>query len=161
MGKFENALKFTLQWEGGYVNHPADPGGATNMGITQGAYDAYRRSIKLNPQPVRGITRAEVDTIYRKRYWDAINGDTLGEMLGIALFDVAVNMGVGRAREFMRKVKSMLDDDPSNDDLEMARRVTDLRVSFYYSLARRRPTMRVFLKGWLNRARALKKAIGY
>lgn len=158
---FTNALAFTLQWEGGYVNHPADPGGATNLGITQNVYNAWRKSKRLLTQSVQLIARSEAEAIYKTRYWDVVNGDSLTPKLAMVMFDVAVNHGPGRAKEWIKQAKALMDADPDNDDLELSRRIIDLRVNFYYSLARRRPQMKVFLKGWLNRARALKQAVGY
>jgi hypothetical protein len=70
-------------------------------------------------------------------------------------------MGPGRALEFLSQAKKTLDTDPSNDGLELARRVIDLRVNRYYALVQRNPRLRKFLKGWLNRARELKQVIGY
>ena len=61
---FDTALAFALRWEGGYVNHPADPGGATNKGVTQRAYDAWRVRRGQTKRDVRAITGAEVHAIY-------------------------------------------------------------------------------------------------
>jgi len=68
-------------------------------------------------------------------------------------------MVVGRARQFLNGARAAWGDNATPEDL--ARGVIDQRVGFYYSLAKRRPSMKVFLKGWLNRARALKQLIGY
>lgn len=157
----DRALKFTLKWEGGFVNHPFDPGGATNRGITQSVYDTYRRSLKQAPRPVSQITDTELYAIYQKKYWNLLGCEGMPWPLDLAVFDVAVNHGPGRAKEFIKKAKANMDDDPKNDTMELARRVVDLRVNFYYGIVQRKASQKVFLNGWLNRARDLKKTIGY
>jgi hypothetical protein len=73
---FSRALSATLQFEGGYVNHPADPGGATNMGITQRVLADWRgRSVTA--ADVKALTRAEAAGIYRRLYWEMVNCDSL------------------------------------------------------------------------------------
>ena len=158
---YQQSLRFVLRWEGGYVNDPDDPGGATNKGVTQKTYDGYRRKKGLPLRPVREITDAEVGDIYKTGYWDTVDGDRQPWPLCLVLFDTGVNMGPGRAMEFLGQAKKLLDSDPGNDALELARRVTDLRVNRYYALVQRNPRLKKFLKGWLNRARELKRVIGY
>lgn len=161
LSDYPQALSFVLRWEGGYVNDPDDPGGATNKGVTQKTYDAYRRKQGLALRPVQQITDVEVGDIYKTGYWDTVGGDRQPWPLSLVLFDTGVNMGPGRALEFLSQAKKTLDTDPSNDGLELARRVIDLRVNRYYALVQRNPRLRKFLKGWLNRARELKQVIGY
>ena len=91
---FDLALRALLKLEGGYVNHPADPGGATNKGVTQAVYDDWRAARGLMKQSVRLIAPPEVSAIYRKQYWDAVSGDKLPSGLDYAVFDFAVNSGV-------------------------------------------------------------------
>lgn len=94
---FPQSLQLVLAHEGGYVNHPADPGGATNKGVTQGVYDTYRRSIGEKPRSVKSITKAEIEDIYRNQYWGKVDGDGLPAGIDYAVFDYAVNSGVGKA----------------------------------------------------------------
>lgn len=94
---FPQSLQLVLAHEGGFVNHPADPGGATNKGVTQGVYDTYRKSIGEKPRSVKSITKAEVEDIYRNQYWGKIDGDALPAGIDYAVFDYAVNSGVGKA----------------------------------------------------------------
>ena len=74
---FPEALTLVLRHEGGYVNHPDDPGGATNKGVTQGTYNAFRRSRGLPTRSVRELTGDELKTVYRQNYWDKVLGDDL------------------------------------------------------------------------------------
>ncbi len=91
------ALVFTLKWEGGFTNNPLDPGGPTNFGIIQSRYDQYRNAIKQPRRSVKDITVAEYTAIYDQYYWEPVRAKWLDGTLGLALFDTAVNMGVGGA----------------------------------------------------------------
>lgn len=89
---FAACLSETLAHEGGYVDHPKDPGGATNMGITQAALSDWRDR-PVSRFEVRTLTRVEADAIYRARYWNAVRGDDLPPGLDLVAFDGAVNSG--------------------------------------------------------------------
>lgn len=105
---FEPSLALTLAHEGGFVNHPKDPGGATNKGVTQKVYDAYRRNKGLELRSVRHITAAEVKDIYRKQYWDEANCGRLPAGLDYAVFDYGVNSGPSRAiKDLQRTINSV------------------------------------------------------
>jgi len=100
------ARAFIAKWEGGWADNPADPGGATNKGITIGTFTRWREAKGL-PTPtkedLRNITDAETDEIYRKWYWEASGSDKLPWPLALAHFDTAVNAGPGRAKEMLDK----------------------------------------------------------
>jgi len=101
---FEIALASVLIHEGGYVNHPEDPGGATNKGITWRTYNAWRRSRGQPEQSVRNITDAEVAAIYKAQYWDVVMGDDLPAGVDYAVFDFAVNSGPSRSAKFVQRI---------------------------------------------------------
>ncbi len=101
---YDRALEWTLAWEGGYVNDPHDPGGATNMGITQRVYDGWRLKQGLARRPVREIGPSEVRAIYRRQYWDAVRGDDLPPGIDAAVFDFAVHSGPARAVKFLQRL---------------------------------------------------------
>jgi len=90
---FDRSLAKVLIHEGGYVNHPADPGGETNKGVTRRVYDAYRQRKNLPIQSVRYISNAEVAEIYRFQYWNNCLGDHLPKGVDYVVFDGAVNSG--------------------------------------------------------------------
>ena len=100
---YPQAIKAVLLHEGGYVNHPKDPGGATNKGVTQKVYDAYRvrhgEPILLS---VKSISDGEVHDIYRMQYWNAIRGDELPAGIDYCVFDFAVNSGPSRAVKYLQ-----------------------------------------------------------
>lgn len=106
---FERALALVLKHEGGYVDHPQDPGGATNLGVTIGALSDWlgRPATK---QEVAALTRASVAPIYRKNYWAAIRGDDLPAGLDYCAFDFAVNSGPKRAAMALQRAVGVADD---------------------------------------------------
>lgn len=136
---FEASLKAVLEHEGGYVNHPRDPGGPTNFGVTKAVYDAYRKQKGAKPQSVKHISMEEVRTIYRKQYWDAIGADDLARGYDYALFDIAVNSGPKRAREWQGGY-------PTIDTL------CNRRMVFLKGL----PTWDTFGKGWTRRVEGVR-----
>lgn len=104
---FRAALRLVIMHEGGYVDHPLDPGGATNMGITRRTLAASRTISpwrKLPKSEVRNLTRREAGRIYRTRYWDAIAGDLLPSGIDYAVFDYAVNSGPSRAAKALQQI---------------------------------------------------------
>ena len=93
---FARALANVLVHEGGFVNHPKDPGGATNKGIT---IATFRKWVKRDGtiDDLKNISAADVAKVYRKHYWDKVRGDDLPSGVDYAVFDYAVNSGPGRA----------------------------------------------------------------
>lgn len=104
VANFERSLAAVLKHEGGYVNHPKDPGGATNMGITHKTLAAWRKVESVTRADVRNLTVSEVRQIYRAQYWAPIKGDQLPLGLDYAVFDFGVNSGVGRAVRFLQQL---------------------------------------------------------
>lgn len=107
---FASSLAAVLTHEGGYSNDPQDPGGATNKGVTQAVYDDWRRSKGLAPRSVRSLEKAELEAIYRKRYWDACRCDDLPSGLDYCVFDFAINSGAFRAARYLQKAAGVADD---------------------------------------------------
>ena len=101
---FRLSLSLVLAHEGGFVNHPRDPGGATNKGVTQKVYNAYRDYMHLPRQSVKYILDSEVSDIYYKQYWRTIKGDTLPCGIDYAVFDFGVNSGVVRAAKYLQRL---------------------------------------------------------
>lgn len=100
---FAQSIPFVLRWEGGFVDHPADPGGRTNKGVTQKVYDRWRARQGLAPRDVKFIDEAEVHAIYETDYWLPPRCDLLSRPLDLVQFDTAVNMGVGRAVRLLQQ----------------------------------------------------------
>ncbi len=88
--------------EGGEVNDPRDPGGHTNLGVTQGTLDTARRLLPDLPLSVAKLTAVDARRIYEALYWRPIRGDELPLGLALIVFDAAVNQGVEDARRFLQ-----------------------------------------------------------
>ena len=164
-----DALIFTLAWEGGFTNHPLDPGGATNFGVIQSRYDEYRKFKKLKTQSVKFITKAEYEEIYDKYYWDPVRAQYLSGPLGLSLFDTAVNLGVGGALSRLQSsmklsvtgkwTQNISDNIHEANQLDLAINICKLRIAKRYARIKQRPDQVVFLKGWLNRDNALLRKV--
>ncbi len=136
---FESCLALTLKYEGGYVNNPRDPGGATNMGITIAALSA-ELGRSASPAEVRALTRGQAAAIYRKRYWDRIGAGALPPGVDAMLFDIAVNSGPARALQWGRECSQGRAE-------ERIRALDARRRGFYRGLA----AFAVFGRGWMER----------
>lgn len=163
---FDSALAFTLGREGGFSDHPDDPGGATFRGVTQSTFSAFLRSRGLSERPVSGMTEAELRAIYR-RYWDDAGCPYLPERLAACAFDAAVNMGPGQAiRQLQRALWVEADGAIGPATIRAAQEVDELRAvyamltlrrEFYAELAKR--TGPTFLRGWIARVAALWRTV--
>lgn len=100
---FETCLAFTLREEGGYVDDPADPGGATNMGVTLATYRDWSDNPDLGPTQVQDMTERTARAIYRSLYWNPLRADALPAGVDLSVFDMGVNAGIwGSARLLQR-----------------------------------------------------------
>jgi lysozyme family protein len=105
--RFARCLEIVLAQEGGYADHPADPGGATSMGITRKTLARWREVTPwwaLPKDAVRALDRDEAARIYEAEYWHAVRGDELPAGLDLALFDYAVNSGPARAAKVLQAI---------------------------------------------------------
>src|SRR5215467_1516638 len=105
---YDQCLARLLAHEGGYTNHPSDPGGPTNFGIT--IHD-YRKYVKPNATAtdVRAMKLDDAKRIYRQKYWDAQRCDELPAGIDYAMFDYGVNSGIGRSGKVLRRVLQLPD----------------------------------------------------
>jgi lysozyme family protein len=104
---FNKSLQRVLVYEGGYSNHPRDPGGPTNKGIIQRVYDGYRRNKGVPTRSVRQLTTEELRDIYRRQYWNKIHGDQLPAGVDFVVFDCCVNSGVSQATKWLQRALHM------------------------------------------------------
>lgn len=164
MSRFSICLAETLKWEGGYSDHPKDPGGATMKGVTQRVYDGFRARKGLAKAHVRSIRSEEIEEIYREQYWRLICGDQLPAGVDLVLFDFAVNSGPSRAVRTVQQALGMRTDGDmgnvtlaailSRDPVEIIERVSAGRLAFVKRLS----TFSTFGKGWQNRIDAIRSA---
>lgn len=164
---YSSALAFVLKSEGGYVNHPSDPGGATNKGITQAVFDHWLIAEGQSPRDVKSITDGEVEAIYRQNYWNVGHCDFLPDSVAFVHFDACVNHGPGRAAKLLQSALGVEQDGvlgpvtlskvTQSNASQVANLYVDRRVEFYNSIVANKPSQSVFLKGWLNRMAALRQ----
>lgn len=153
---FVTSLETVLKHEGGYVDHPKDPGGRTNMGITQAVYEKYLNRT-VTEEEMKNIKIGDVRIIYKENYWDKIKGDDLPSGVDFCVFDWAVNSGVSRASKALQKIIGAKADGvigpntlkavESADSEVIIQQLTEAREDFYKRLS----TFDTFGKGWLNR----------
>lgn len=109
MTRAETCIPRVLVHEGGFVDHPRDPGGATNKGITIATYRRY-----IDPKgtvaDLRAMTEAQAVRVYKGEYWDAVKADDLPIGVDYAVFDFGVNSGPGRAIPSLQRVVGVADD---------------------------------------------------
>lgn len=96
---WEICLETILHHEGGYVNHPKDPGGETNLGVTKRVYEEWGGT-----KDMKELTVEDVAPIYKTNYWDRVKGDQLPSGLDLCVFDFGVNAGTGRAAKYLQKL---------------------------------------------------------
>ncbi len=168
--KFNQCIDFVLQWEGGFVDNPADPGGRTNHGITQVVYNKWLADNKKNKADVKDISLDTVKTIYFDKYFKVIpEVDILIHELLQVLFDTAVNFGVSGMIIFIQEALNIemtgLYGDTTrekllkNNNKDFALKIVENRKKYRYTRCQEAPSQKIFLQGWLNRDEALKQLI--
>lgn len=159
--RFARSLTALLRHEGGYVDHPRDPGGATNLGITLGTARAWRLDIDgdgdVDKADVRLLTPETAAPVYRQGYWLKCRCDQLPAGVDYMIFDLAVNSGTSRAIRYLQRAAGVTEDGLIGPvtlaavgrvgALELVERLGDLREVFFRSLK----TFPVFGRGWMRR----------
>lgn len=158
---FLRALEKTLGFEGGYANVPGDRGGATNYGVTQKTYDAWRRTTGQTLQQVELIGDNEVRAIYQDNYWNPCHCDDLPEPLAHVVFDMAVNSGVFNAVLTLQRALGVrvdgligavtLESAAQTDPKAAAMRFLKKRGGFIQDVIEAHPEQVKFLEGWIAR----------
>ena len=153
---FDKCMSMLLAHEGGYVNHPSDPGGMTNLGVTKRTYDEYHGT-DVTEDEMKALTRADVEPIYRRNYWDRCRCPDLPTGVDWAVFDFAVNAGTGRAAKALQQAVEATQDGSIGPMTlikvkqvpveNIINRTAIYREQFYRSLK----TFDTFGKGWLRR----------
>ena len=163
-----------MRWEGGYSNHPADPGGETYRGISRRAHPNWDGWRLLNHMmPVNGAIYPQleplVEKFYRETYWNKIYGERLPDAVAMVVFDHAVHSGVPRAsRTLQRKVGAKVDGQIGEMTVAAtwehcarlgADELLGYRKDWLTDLSEKKPSLKVFKKGWLRRIDALYRAV--
>lgn len=162
---FARSLAAVLRHEGGYVDHPKDPGGATNLGITLAN---FRRHLmpKGTKADLKKLTADQASAIYRKAYWHQIMADDLPAGVDFALFDYAVNSGPSRAVKAVQALVGLTGDDidgvvgpqtlkavNETDEADLIMELCAQRLAF----VKRLKTWPTFGRGWESRIAGVRK----
>jgi lysozyme family protein len=156
---FPDSLTFILAREGGFVNNAADPGGATNRGITLATARAVFGA-DYSVAELRAITPTQAGAIYRPRYWDAASCGSLPGGVALTVFDASVMSGPETAKKMLQTAAGVTADGAVGPRTISACAVNPkalvdalaaARVAFYRGIVAGRPASSVFLPGWLNR----------
>ena len=161
---FEACLRETLLYEGGWSDHPADPGKATMKGVTIGTFARYRKR-DVTKAELRAISDSDLRTIYRREYWDKVKGDDLPVGLDLVAFDGAVNSGPGRGAKWVQAALGVAQDGKigaltiiaARGDIDVTLTINlacDARMAFLHGL----PRWDTFGTGWKRRVDAVRKA---
>jgi lysozyme family protein len=154
---FDKVHPWVLAHEGGYVNHPKDPGGATNFGVTQRTYNAYRKRSGQSVRSVKDISATERDAIYKIQYWDKLSCDELPSGLDYAVYDFGVNSGVRRSAKYLQRIVGTTQDGvigletleavDARSPIDIIQTLCNDRMKFLRSLA----IWPTFKNGWTRR----------
>lgn len=166
---FKAALEHVLVYEGGYSNHPKDPGGVTLEGVIQRVYDGYRKRKGKPQQALKASMRKtaawknERDDIYREQYWNMIRGDEMPDGIDFVVFDGAVNSGPSQSAKWLQRALGVTADGNigeatlaainahSNHD-KLVADICGRRMAFLQQLK----TFKTFGKGWTARLTSVK-----
>lgn len=161
--RFRACVDEVLRHEGGYVDHPRDPGGCTNFGITRATLEAWRER-PTTCSDVRTLSVLEARQIYRARYWNAVAGDALPAGIDLAVFDAGVNSGPRRATQWLQAAVGAEQDGAIGPLTILAARsviaataieaVCSARLAYLRSLA----TWGTFGRGWSRRVQGVRAA---
>lgn len=153
---FDDSLARVLASEGGFSNHPSDPGGMTNLGCTKAVWEEFVGHL-VSEADMRALTPDLVAPLYKRKYWDKVSGDQLPKGLDYAVFDAAINSGAGRAAKWLQEVVGVVADGAigpatltavnTKPVQNLIAQYNDKRLQFLEKL----PTWKTFGKGWNNR----------
>lgn len=169
MANSSKLVPFILQWEGGFVNDPDDLGGATNMGVTIGTYEAYCRK-KGYPRPtierLKNLSKEEWAEIFKSLYWDRWKADTINSQ---SVANILVDWVWASGVHGIKRPQKLLG--VTADGLVGAKTIAAInaadpkklfdaikadRTKFIDEICRARPKNEKYRKGWMNRINAIK-----
>jgi len=153
---FRDCLDLVLKSEGGYIDHPKDPGGRTNLGVTQRVWEEWIGH-PATEKDMRELTPAIVAPMYEMRYWRTSYCEKLPRGLDLLVFSMAVNAGSGRSVKLLQDAIGVLPDgvigprtmakiNEANAET-LIDKFSEARTAYYKGLK----LFPVFGKGWLSR----------
>ena len=170
MSTFELAIPTVIRHEGGYINNPNDPGGATKYGISlrwlksQGLFGDVNGDLRVDIRDIQVLTLDKADGFYRVSWWDHYGYGRIDvQVLATKIFDMAVNLGAPRAHRIAQEAAGVTVDGVLGSESILALnavqgpqpllcRIQDFQATYYRGLAVANPRLAVFLPGWENRA---------
>lgn len=160
--RFQRALERVLQHEGGYSNHPRDPGKRTMRGVTEKVFHSYLKRRGKEKRDVKTITDEEIQDIYRRQYWDKVSADELPEGLAYTVFDAAVNSGPRQSVKWLQRALGVADDGIVGEQTLEAAEECDVYGAIEdccdrrLAMLRRLKTWPDFGKGWTSRVEGVR-----
>lgn len=156
IGNFKECLDLVLKSEGGFVNHPSDPGGMTNLGVTKRVWQEYTGH-EADEKEMRSLTPEKVAPLYEQKYWRPCYGEVLPRGLDFVVFSMGVNAGPGRSVKLLQQSLGCVPDGiigprtreliSSSNTATLIAKFSETRREYYRALK----TFSTFGKGWLNR----------
>ena len=160
---FEKCLAELLKHEGGYVNHPSDPGGRTNLGVTQLVWEDWLDRA-VTEENMKALTPAKVAPLYREMYWDRVKADKLPSGVDYCVFDAAVNSGASRAAKWLQTTVGAVPDGVIGEQtlkqvlLTNPKMLIDKYSANRLAFLHRLTTWPTFGKGWERRVEEVRVA---
>ena len=159
MADFDKAVERTFDFEGGYVNHRQDKGGATKYGISARSYP---------DEDIENLTLERAKFLYRRDYWDPLKLDQIvDQVIADEFFDTAVNMGLRTAAQIAQEalgylgVKVDVDGNMGPQTIAavnsyrhkdvLLKTMNGLQFMRYINIVKVNPEQKVFFRGWLSR----------
>jgi lysozyme family protein len=151
---FQECLDLVLKSEGGWVNHPSDPGGETNLGVTKRVWVEY---VGHPVESLKKLTKEDVAPLYELKYWRPCYCEVLPRGLDFVVFSMGVNAGPGRSVKLLQSAIGCVPDGvigprtreliSSSNGADIIKKFSTARREYYQSLK----TFPIFGKGWLAR----------
>jgi lysozyme family protein len=153
-GNFKECLDLVLKSEGGWVNHPSDPGGETNLGVTKRVWEEY---VGHPVESLKKLTKEEVAPLYEQKYWRPCYGEVLPRGLDFVVFSMGINAGTGRSIKLLQSSIGCVPDGvigpttrkliSDSNSATLIAKFSESRREYYRSLK----NFPIFGKGWLSR----------
>ena len=157
--KFERAVNYVLENEGGYIFDEDDPGGETNYGISRRSYPNL---------DIKHLSLKDAKKIYFCDFWHKGRFEEIyDDLVSTQVFDLSVNLGIRAAviilqRDLRSVGKTVQEDGLIGPETLLATMYSDPRsllaaikseaAGYYRQIAAKNPSWQKFLRGWLNRA---------
>ena len=155
LSEFDEIIEQVLKHEGGLIDDPDDPGGLTNLGISQRAYP---------DEDIRGLTVERAKELYERDYWRKYKVGDLPDRIRHCYLDMCINMGGGRAIKILQEACNSKNSEKIDIDggigpatIKASSNVEEFRlrayrVMYYAELVMKKPTMEKYWVGWFRRS---------